>query len=145
VSDPASRTATTADRAAAALEAHYRAYLRALNEGRLDDLDAFVADSLTYNDATLTRADYRALLAADRAAIPDLRYRPETLVVAGTEVACRLLFTCTPEREFLGFTPNGTRLTFAEHVFYDFRDNRIAAVKSLIDRHAIAVQLGLLP
>jgi predicted ester cyclase len=40
-----------------------------------------------------------------------------------------------------GFSPNGKRLIFAEHVFYLFRDGRIAAVLSLIDRAAIAAQL----
>jgi predicted ester cyclase len=57
-------------------------------------------------------------------------------------VACRLVFDCTPVREFLGFTPDGSRLRFAEHVFYDFRDGRIAAVTSMIDRAAIAAQLS---
>jgi len=33
------------------------------------------------------------------------------------------------------------RLCFAEHVFYHFRDGRIAAVSSLIDRPAIEAQL----
>jgi predicted ester cyclase len=57
-------------------------------------------------------------------------------------VACRLVFDCTPQREFLGFTADGRRVTFAEHVFYRFENDRIAAVWSLIDRAAIAEQLG---
>jgi predicted ester cyclase len=56
-------------------------------------------------------------------------------------VACRLVFDCTPQHEFLGFSPNGAQLLFAEHVFYQFRDGRIAALSSLIDRYAIEVQL----
>jgi predicted ester cyclase len=71
------------------LESHYRAYLAALNERRLNDL-----------------------------------------------------VHCTPRDRFLGFTPNGSRLHFAEHVFYRFRDNRIAEVSSLIDRASIAAQLA---
>ena len=42
-------------------------------------------------------------------------------------VAARLLFACTPQHAFLGFTPDGRRLVFAEHVFYRYRDGRIAA------------------
>ena len=57
-------------------------------------------------------------------------------------VACRIVFDCTPRDRFLGFTPNGSRLRFAEHVFYRFRDNRIAEVSSLIDRASIAAQLA---
>jgi SnoaL-like polyketide cyclase len=51
------------------------------------------------------------------------------------------VFDCTPQHEFLGFSPNGERIRFAEHVFYHFRDGRIAAVWSLIDRPAIEAQL----
>jgi steroid delta-isomerase-like uncharacterized protein len=124
------------------LETTYREYLAALNERRLDDLDRFVHDELTYNGEPMTRADYRALLAGDVEAIPDLFFDAQIIVATDDRVACRLLFTCTPVREFLGFTPDGRRLTFAEHVFYDFRAGRIAAVTSLIDRHAIQAQLA---
>ena len=126
----------------AELERHYRAYLDALNERRLDDLVRFVHDDLTYNGEPMTRAQYRDLIAADIAAIPDLTYDARIVVAAGGRVACRILFSCTPRAEFLGFSPNGERLTFAEHVFYDFRDGRIEAVTSMIDRYAIQAQLS---
>jgi predicted ester cyclase len=116
-------------------------YLAALNQRRLDDLADFVHDELTYNGSPMTLAQYRDLLAADIDAVPDLFYDARILVTGGDQVACRLLFSCTPWKEFLGFTPNGARLTFAEHVFYQFRDGKIAAVTSLIDRYAIQTQL----
>jgi predicted ester cyclase len=121
----------------------YRAYLAVLNERRLDDLVEFVRDSLTYNGSPMTRRSYQDLIAADIAAVPDLFYDADIIVAADDRVACRILFDCTPERKFLGFTPNGARLRFAEHVFYTFTDGRISAVTSLIDRAAIAAQLGL--
>jgi predicted ester cyclase len=124
------------------LEDVYRAYLAALNERRFDDLAESVHDELTYYEAPKTRRQYRDLLAADAEAIPDLFYDARMIVAAGDRVACRLLFNCTPRLPFLGFTPKGERLTFAEHVFYDFRDGRIAAVTSLIDRYAVQTQLA---
>jgi predicted ester cyclase len=124
------------------LEARYRAYLDALNERRLDDLVRFVHDDITYNGEAMTRRQYRDLIAADIAATPDLVYDARIVVAAGDQVACRLVFDCTPRGEFLGFAPNGSRITFAEHVFYLFRDGRIAAVASLIDRAAVAEQLS---
>jgi predicted ester cyclase len=124
------------------LEARYRAYLDALNDRRLDDLVQHVHDELSYNGEPLTRREYQDLIAADIAAVPDLVYDARIVVAAGDRVACRLVFDCTPRREFLGFTPNGERLSFAEHVFYLYRDGRIAAVSSLIDRAAIAEQLS---
>ena len=124
------------------LEARYRAYLAVLNDRRLDDLEHYVQDELTYNGAPMTRRQYQDLIAADVAAVPDLRYDAHLVVATGDQVACRLVFDCTPQREFLGFTTDGGRLTFAEHVFYRFDGGRIAAVWSLIDRAAIAEQLG---
>jgi predicted ester cyclase len=101
----------------------------------------FVQDELSYNGKTMTRRQYQDLIAADITAIPDLFFNALIIVARGDRVACRLVFDCTPQHEFLGFSPNGERLRFAEHVFYHFRDGRIAAVWSLIDRPAIEAQL----
>jgi predicted ester cyclase len=114
-----------------------------LNERRFDELTAYVHDGLTYNDAPMSRQQYRDLIAGDVAAIPDLFYAIETLVVGGDDVACRIRFDCTPQREFLGgIVPDGRRLSFTEHVFYRFREGRIAHVWSLIDRDGIRRQLA---
>lgn len=127
------------------LAEHYRAYLTALNERRFGDLVRFVHDDLTYNGEPMTRQQYADMIAGDAAAIPDLFFDARIIVADGTRVACRILFECTPQATFLGFTPDGRRLTFAEHVFYEFRDGRIAAVTSMIDRAAIAAQLAEAP
>jgi predicted ester cyclase len=124
------------------LDAVYRAYLGALNERRLDDLRHYVHDDLTYNGEVMTRRRYRDMIAADIGAIPDLFFDADILVVGADQVACRLTFNCTPQRDFLGFSPNGARLSFAEHVFYRFHDGRIASVYSLIDRYTIQQQLS---
>ena len=140
------------------LESRYRAYLTALNERRLDDLADHVHDELTYNDEPMTRRQYRDLIAADLAAAPDLFYDAQLVVAsddavgnvaggtsgdaAGGHVACRLVFDCAPRGELLGFRPEGARLRFAEHVFYRYEHGRIAAVRSMIDRAAIAEQLS---
>jgi predicted ester cyclase len=123
------------------LETRYRAYLQTLNERRLDDLDQHVHDEITYNARPLTRREYQDLIAADVAAIPDLHYDAELIVADDDHIACRLLFRCTPQDDFLGFSPNGQRLVFAEHVFYRYREGRIAEVTSLIDRWSIREQL----
>jgi len=124
------------------LETHYRAYLNALNEHRLDDLVHYVQDEVQYNGRAWTRDQYRDNIAGDIAAIPDLFFHAEIVVADENQVACRIRFDCTPEQEFLGFTPNGKRLSFTEHVFYRFVDHRIAEVWSMIDRPAIAAQLA---
>jgi predicted ester cyclase len=124
------------------LESRYREYLAVLNERRLDDLAHHVHDELTYNGEPMTRQQYQDLIAADVAAAPDLVYDAEIVVAAADQVACRLVFDCRPRGELLGFRPEGARLRFAEHVFYRYRDARITAVRSMIDRAAIAEQLA---
>jgi predicted ester cyclase len=129
------------DMASADLETCYRSYLDALNERRLDDLVHYVQDELSYNGEKMTRRQYQDLIAADITAIPDVIFDAQIITASDDHVACRLIFDCTPQHPFLGFSPNGERLCFAEHVFYRFRDGRIAAVWSLIDRPAIEAQL----
>ena len=65
------------------LEDTYRAYLAALNDRRLDDLEHYVADEITYNGTPMTRAQYQALIAADVAATPDLALAPDPATEPG--------------------------------------------------------------
>ena len=126
----------------AEFEAHYRRYISYLNNHRLDELDEFLHEELTYNGEPETRADYRARIAGDVAAIPDLYFDVHLIVVGGDQIACRLFFNCTPQSEWLGLQPNGKSISFAEHVFYKFRDGKIYEVWSLLDVAAIAEQLA---
>ena len=124
------------------LEAVYRAYLRCLDERRFDDLDAYVHETITYNGAPMSRTRYAELIAADVAAIPDLAFVVDRLVVAGDEVAARLWFDCTPRGRWRDLEPDGRRVAFAEHVFYRFAEARIAEVWSLIDTESVREQLS---
>jgi predicted ester cyclase len=121
-------------------ESQYRRYIGCLNDRRLADLGAFVQEELTYNGRPMTRLDYQNLIAGDIAAIPDLYFDIDLLVTSGDQIACRLNFRCTPQREFLGLQPSGKPVSFSEHVFYRLRDGKIYEVWSLIDRHAIEEQ-----
>ncbi|MCO1659890.1 ester cyclase [Pseudonocardia humida] len=122
------------------LEEVYRAYIDALNGRRLDDLDQFVHALVVYNDRTISRQQYAEMIAEDVRRIPDLHFTVDLLVTGDDVVACRLWFDCTPEHEFAGIAPTGRRVTFAEHVFYRFRDGRIERVWSLIDTDAVRDQ-----
>lgn len=124
------------------LESHYSTYLHALNERRLDDLVHYVQDEPQYNGRAMTRLEYQEMIASDIAATPDLFFDARNIVTNENWVACRIVFDCTPVKEFLGFQPNGRRISFAEHVFYRFSEGRIAEVLSLIDRAAVAAQLS---
>jgi predicted ester cyclase len=119
----------------------YRRYLQCLNERRWDDLADFVSDDVTRNGKSMGLDGYRTLLETDVAAVPDLQFIAELMVVQGDFVACRLTFECTPQHPFLGFDPPGTAISFAEHAIYRFSDSKIAEVWSVIDTQAIAAQI----
>ena len=123
------------------LELIYRRYLARLNEHRAHDLSEFVQDRLTYNGQEWSRQEYERLLTEDVTTFPDLAYPIGLLVVQGPRVACRIDFDCTPVREWLGFQPNGKRISFSENVFYGFHQGRIQHVWSLLDHQAISRQM----
>ena len=81
------------------------------------------------------------MLVGDFRAIPDLYFHIHLLISDPPRVASRLRFDCTPRGKFLGLDVNGKRVSFAENVFYEFRDERIEKVWSLIDKAAIESQL----
>ena len=120
----------------------YRRYLLCLNERRWDELGQFVCEDAIHNERPLGLEGYRQMLEADVAAIPDLQFVAEFIVTHDDVVASRLNFHCRPERTFLGFEPTGLPISFSEHVFYRFRDSKIAQVWSLIDTQAIAAQVS---
>jgi predicted ester cyclase len=123
------------------LEAAYRAYLACLNARDWDDLAAHVHGEARRNGERLGVEGYRAMLENDVRAIPDLVFAIELLAVDPPFVAARLRFDCAPAGVFLGLPVNGARVSFAENVFYEYRDGKIADVWSVIDKTAIEAQL----
>jgi predicted ester cyclase len=124
------------------LKEHYLNYIAVLNERRFDDLKNFVADELVYNDAPMNAGQYRQLLEDDVRTISDLFFDVQQLVGSDEYVACRIRFDCTPVERFQGFEPSGSRIVFAEHVFYRFQDDHITQVWSLLDIGALQRQLA---
>ena len=122
---------------------HYRAYIQCLNDQRWDDLGTFVAADVMHNGRNFGLEGYRKMLIDDIEAIPDLSFRIARLACDPPVIAARLEFDCSPKSMFLGLPINGRRVSFAENVFYEFRDMRILSVWSIIDKAAIEAQLGL--
>ena len=77
----------------------------------------------------------------DFADIPDLRFNIQLLVSDTPHVAARLAFKCTPKGKFLGMNIDGRMISFAENVFYEFKDSKIGSVWSVIDKTVIEAQL----
>lgn len=122
------------------LDRRYRDYIACLNRRDWDDLGRHVAAEVVHNGATLGVAGYRAMLERDVAAIPDLQFRIDFLVIEAPRVAARLLFDCTPTGDLFGIPVNGRRIRFSENVFYRFADGLIHEVWSVVDLAAIRAQ-----
>jgi len=119
----------------------YRDYVACLNKQDWPMLEQFVHVDVWHNGRQVGITGYRRMLERDFHEIPDLYFDVHLLVSDPPYVASRLRFDCTPKGTFLGLHVNGTRVSFAENVFYQFRREKIARVWSIIDRSAIEAQL----
>jgi predicted ester cyclase len=119
----------------------YRDYIACLNGQDWPRLGRFVHEDVSHNDCRLGLSGYRAMLEKDFREIPDLHFDIRLLVVDPPHLASRLGFDCSPKGQFLGLSVNGKTVSFAENVFYAFRDGRIWQVWSVIDKAAIEAQL----
>jgi predicted ester cyclase len=119
----------------------YRNYITCLNRQDWTNLGRFVHDDVQYNGKRIGLSGYREMLEADFRAIPDLHFDIDLLISEPPRVASRLSFDCTPKGLLFGLPVNGKRVSFAENVFYEFRDQRIEKVWSVIDKAAIESQL----
>ena len=102
----------------------YRDYISCLNQQDWDRLDQYVDDMARHNGRLLGVSGYRKMLEQDFAQIPDLYFNVQLLVAKPPYVASRLAFDCTPKGRFMGIDVNGRKVSFAENVFYEFRDGR---------------------
>jgi predicted ester cyclase len=119
----------------------YRAYIACLNKQDWPQLGLFVHEDASHNGKRFGLAGYRGMLERDFDEIPDLHFNIQLLVADPPFIASRLAFVCTPKGTFLGLPVNGKTVSFAENVFYQFREGKIAEVWSVIDKAAIEAQL----
>ncbi len=119
----------------------YRDYIACLNRQDWPRLDHFVDDEVRYNGRRIGGSGYRAMLEKDFREIPDLRFDVQLLVSDPPHLASRIRFDCTPKGSFLGIPVDGRRVSFAENVFYEFREEKIWQVWSVIDKAAIEAHL----
>jgi predicted ester cyclase len=119
----------------------YRDYIACLNVQDWTNLGRFVHDDVSHNGRQIGLSGYRKMLENDFQQIPDLSFSIQLLISDPPYVSSRLLFDCTPKEEFLGLRIDGKRVSFAENVIYEFREDKIMQVWSVIDKPAIEAQL----
>ena len=119
----------------------YRAYIACLNRQDWPKLGQFVDDEVIHNGRRVGLSGYLAMLERDFDEIPDLHFNIRLLISDPPYIASRLGFDCTPKGRFLGLPINGKRVSCAENVIYEFGDDKIVQVWSVIDKAAIEAQL----
>ena len=119
----------------------YRGYIACLNKQDWPNLGQFVHEEVHYNGKRIGLSGYRAMLEGDFRSIPDLYFNIQLLISEPPRIASRLSFDCTPKGILFGLSVNGKRVSFTENVFYEFRNERIEKVWSVIDKAAIEAQL----
>jgi predicted ester cyclase len=101
-----------------------------LNKQDWPKLKQFVAAEVRHNGRRIGLSGYQEMLEKDFDEIPDLHFNIELLIADPPHVASRLGFDCTLRGSFLGLHLNGKQVTFAENVFYEFREGKIEQVWS---------------
>jgi predicted ester cyclase len=130
------------------IETAYRNYISAINSQNWELVQSFLNNTITHNDRQLSKPQYCQLMTAVFDACPDISFGIDKLLVneESAEVACRIQFVGTPVKTFLGCEIAGDggerEVSFSEHVFYVFRDGKIADVKSLVDVDKVRRQLS---
>lgn len=119
----------------------YRDYIACLNKQGWSKLGQFVDDEVIHNGRRFGLSGYLKMLERDFDQIPDLYFNVQMLISDPPYIASRIGFDCTPTGNFLGLHVNGRRVSFAENVIYEFRDEKIVQVWSVIDKAAIEAQL----
>lgn len=120
----------------------YGEYIRAINERRLDDLDQFTHDEITFNRQTMSRSDYRGAIEGHIDCVPDFFWWVDELVVDGNNLFARLVDHGTPRKEWLGLQSTGAQINFLEFAMYRFEDGRFNWINVVLDRGSIARQLA---
>jgi len=119
----------------------YRDYIACLNTQDWPKLGYFVDDDVSHNGRRIGLSGYRDMLEKDFDDIPDLHFNIRMLISDPPRLASRLGFECRPKGMFLGLNVDGRKISFAENVFYEFRNEKIIEVWSVIDKAAIEAQL----
>lgn len=115
------------------LREFFQRYIDALNTHEFHRMTEFIHDELILNGQPVTRDDVIRELEGHADAVPDFLWRVKVLVVEGDRVAARLFNKGTPAKQWLGLTPTGTSVEYAEYASHKVRDGRFEEMWYLID------------
>jgi steroid delta-isomerase-like uncharacterized protein len=128
----------------------HRYFEEVWNEGRLDVLDELLTPGyLNHTPSTAAPppgpAGLEPIVAAMRAAFPDLHYAIEDLVVGPAAVAVRVTMTGTHRGDLFGLPATGRRVRVSQMNLERLASGRIAEHWRITDELALMRQLGVVP
>ncbi|HEX7801612.1 MAG TPA: ester cyclase [Pseudoxanthomonas sp.] len=115
--------------------------------------DAALAEQFLSPDVTIYfagqkqqgRDTYLGLVAANRAAFPDLVWTVDQMVAEGDTVAIRYTMTGTHRGDFAGVAGTGKPVTAQSMAFYRLENGRIVEERAQLDLLAVLQQIGAIP
>ena len=125
---------------------------RVWDTGDTSAIPAFIADAYTihsdpgdpWDGQTLTRAEFVERLAVSRTPFPDLRFELGDVVADGDTVAISWIMRGTQTGPLMGRPASGRSIAVRGMTMYYFADGLITGHRQIVDRIAVAQQLGLM-
>lgn len=119
------------------------------NRGRLEVVDELLApDYVNHSPGSPEqprgREGVKQVVAALRAAFPDLHYSIDELIEGSDAVAVRTTMTGTHRGDLFGLPPTGRSITVAQITLERFRGDQIIAHHRLTDELGMMRQLGVI-
>ena len=127
-----------------------RAFEEVANKGDLAVVDDIIAPDFVRHDLgggpdLVGPEGVRRLMAAQRAAFPDLQLTIEELIVQGDMAVARYTGRGTHQGPFLGVAPTGKQVTWAGVNLYRIAGGKLAETWQLADMLGIMRQIGAVP
>ena len=121
------------------------------NRGDASAVDRFLADGYRihsdpgdpWDGATLSPEGFKERLRSSRAPFPDLRFEIDETIAEGDRVAIAWRMRGTHTGPLGPYPATGRRIDVPGMTVYYFRDGRITGHRQVVDRAAVAQQLGL--
>ena len=118
-----------------------------INHGDFSVLSELVHPDYIYRspDQELKGPDaLKDLLAAYRAAFPDLNVRIDDMVSGGEKIAISISLTGTHEGDLMGLSPTGKTVKITGMILSHFQDGKIVEELEILDMLTMFQQLGVL-
>ncbi len=114
------------------------------NQQKLEAIDDIFAATVVLNGQSVARNAFRQLVAARRAAFPDIQVTVEDQVAEGDKVSTRRTWQATHQGPYRGVAATGRRVKWTQISIVRFVEGRIVEDWAVADELSILQQLGQL-